>query len=162
MEAIIIGTSLSGKTTLISYLRAHSALNLSEMDEVLTELNNGVYPQNLKYKNEILVPKAITEVLAKKDIVFFTNTNYFSPNDLTKARKLGFKIIQLVINLNELNKRNTLRVNKEGYDDLTQYLQGMTQYQQDINKQGFVDKRIDANQPIEIVAKELLDYLSRF
>jgi hypothetical protein len=51
MKVIVIGTSLSGKTTL--------------------------------YKYKVLAPKVIDEVLNKESVLFFTNTDYFSDEELT-------------------------------------------------------------------------------
>ena len=77
MKLIVIGSSLSGKTTLVRQLRAVHGLSVAEMDEKLTDLNNGVYPADLKYKHEVLAPKAIQDVLGKDSIFFFTSTDYF-------------------------------------------------------------------------------------
>ena len=57
MKAIIIGASLSGKTTVIRELRKISKIPISEIDEKLTEMNGGTYPADSNYKNNILAPK---------------------------------------------------------------------------------------------------------
>ena len=134
MKAIIIGTSLSGKTTLIRYLRSHTQLPLLEIDEELVRVNNGEYP----------------------NIVFFTNTDYFSVESLTEARAKGFKIIQLNLDADKMRERNESRIKNEGYDDLSQYFEGMVKYQAEIREKHLVDTVIDAEKPVEAIAEELL------
>jgi shikimate kinase len=41
MKAIVIGISTTGKTTLVKYLRQHTKVPVSEIDEQLTEKNKG-------------------------------------------------------------------------------------------------------------------------
>lgn len=161
MKTIIIGTSLSGKTTLIRLLRSQTDLPISEIDEELTLINGGQYPANAKLKHEVLTPKVVKKVLGLEEIVFFTNTNYFSLDDLSQAKKLGFKVIQLDLSLDELMRRNESRMKNEGYDDMGQWLEGMLQYQKEIKEAGLVDKLIDANKPTELIAKELTDFISQ-
>ena len=159
MKVIIIGTSLSGKTTLVRYLRANTSLSLLEIDEELTRVNNGKYPTDNIRKHKILIPQIVKNILDQTDVIFFTNTDYFTVEDLKQARKNGFKILQLSLDLEQLQKRNTLRVQKEGYSDLNQWLRGMVDYQTTVREKGLVDKVINANQATEYIAKELIDYL---
>lgn len=161
MKAIIIGTSLSGKTTLIRLLRTKTNLPISEMDEELTLLNRGKFPSDYKLKYEIVAPKVINKILNREEIVFFTNTDYFTIKDLSHAKKLGFKIIQLQLSLEELIKRNESRMKNEGYDDMGQWLEGMLEYQAEIKDAGLVDKDIDANKSTELIAEELIEYIGK-
>jgi len=119
MKALIIRTSLSGKTIIIKYLRPKTNVPISEMDEELKRLNKGKYPEDIEYKLKVLTPKIIDKTLNRKNIIFFTNTDYFTTEDLFTARKRGFKIIQLELDLDQLKKRNEYRVKNEGYDDLS-------------------------------------------
>ena len=157
MRTIIIGPSLSGKTTLVRYLRTKTNLLVAEIDEELTQLNNGEYPADDKYKHEVLAPKVIENVLARDEILFFTNTDYFTENNLKVARTKGFKIVLLSLDLNELKKRNETRVKKEGYSDLSQWLEGMVEYQTKIEKLGLVDFILDASLPTGKIAHELIN-----
>jgi broad-specificity NMP kinase len=156
MKAIIIGTSLVGKTTLIKYLRNTTKLPVSEMDEELAKLNNNVYPSDDNYKHRVLAPKVVNNILDLDEIIFFTNTDYFTPQDLQKARRKGFKVIQLLLDIKELQRRNEYRVKNDGYSDLSQWFEGMINYQDNIKLKGLVDKEIVAAQPIEDIANELL------
>ncbi|MEN8252870.1 MAG: hypothetical protein ABFQ62_00620 [Patescibacteria group bacterium] len=158
MKAIIIAPSLSGKTSIIKYLQENYDFNVSEMDEELTKINNGKFPEDAKSKHDVLAFKVIKQILLLKDIIFFTNTNYFSDQDLIKAKELGFKIIQLDLSIEELRKRNKKRMENEGYDDMSRWLDGMVEYQENIFEKGFVDRKISAVQPASEAVKDLLDY----
>ena len=159
MKAIIIGSSLSGKTTLIRYLRSKTDLPLLEVDEELVRINHGQYPTDNDHKHKVLIPEIIKDILNRDDIIFFTNTDYFGLEDLKKACKNGFQIIQLSLDLIELKKRNQFRVKNEGYPDVNQWLEGMIKYQTEMREKSLVDKVINANQPIENIASELIAYL---
>ena len=158
MKLIIIGPSLSGKTTLINELRKDNDFSISEMDELLTALNEGEYPLDVNYKNNVLVPQIIEKILDQKDIIFFTNTNYFGEKDLKNAKNTGFKIIQLDVDYQELMGRNLNRVNNENYEDMSPWLKGMLAYQNEIQKKGLVDEIIDANKPISETINHLKKY----
>ena len=155
MKGIVIGVSLSGKTTVAKYFRSNTSISVSEMDEELTKLNNGKYPTDVEHKHKSLAPKVIKGFLNKKDVLFFTNTDYFSLDDLRKAKDKGFKIIQLELGLDELNKRNKNRVKNEGYDDLSKWLEGMILYQKKIRNAGVVDIVIDASLSVERISEEI-------
>ena len=155
MKGIVIGASLSGKTSVAKFLRANTDISVSEMDEELTRLNKGKYPTDVEHKRESLAPKVVKDLLNRGDVLFFTNTDYFSLDDLRKAKNKGFKIIQLELSLDELNKRNKNRVKKEGYDDLSKWFEGMVVYQEKIRNAGVVDIVVDASQSLERISEEI-------
>jgi tRNA uridine 5-carbamoylmethylation protein Kti12 len=161
MKAIIIGASCSGKTTLIRNIRGKIKSPISEMDNELMALNDGEFPKNFKYKMKVLAPKAVKKVLSKKNIIFFTNTDYFTAKVLPKAKKEGFKIIQLKASLKEMKRRNAKRVRNEGYDNLSRYFKGMLEYQTKIKSLGLIDSTIDADQPPRKSASALLKLLKQ-
>ncbi|HEC63993.1 MAG TPA: hypothetical protein ENI23_01725 [bacterium] len=158
MKAIIIGASLSGKTTIIKKLKGTS-INIIEMDEELTRLNEGVFPANHKDKMKI-ARKAIKSLLAMKGIVFFTNTDYFTVKDLSEAREKGFKIIQLEVSLEELLKRNGKRVREEGYQDMSEWLPGMVEYQKETFQLGLIDKKLNGEDRAEDIVRDIETYLT--
>lgn len=159
-KVIIIGPSTFGKTTIMMHLQGKTAVPLDESDAVLTLLNNGVYPTDDKYKMDVLVPQMIDNVLTLKTIMFFSNTDYFKPEDLEKARMSGFKIIELKVDKEVMKARNKGRIDNDGYKDLSMYFSGMLSYMEDIKKKGLVDYEIDSNQPVEQVADELLQLIT--
>ena len=157
IKIIVIGTSLTGKTTLVKHLRKTQKINVSEIDDELTRLNGGTFPTDDKQKTEVLAPIVISELLDKEEIIFFTNTDYFSPDDLKIARMAGFKIVQLVLTKYEMETRNAERIEKEGYEDHSEWFDGMLEYQKEIFNLGLVDLVIDAGMPTEEIAKELVN-----
>lgn len=154
-KVIVIGASLSGKTTLVKYLRNKTLLSVSEIDDELTQLNNGIFPQDIEYKNKVLFPQILRNILNSSDIIFFTNTWYFSTKDLERVRKRGFKIIQLIVSLETLLERNKSRL-RDGYADMEKYLKGMVAYQRKVERKHLVDYVLDGNQQVEKVVDELL------
>ena len=160
MKVIVIGPSLSGKTTVIRQLCLITEIPVFEMDEELTKLNKGSYPTESEYKQKALAPKVIDRILNKENIIFFTNTDYFSVDDLVTAKLKGFEIIQLVLDFEKLMKRNEQRVKNEGYEDLSKWFRGMLKYQEILREKGLVDKIIQADQPVTNIVKEILKTLS--
>jgi guanylate kinase len=158
-KAFIIGTSLTGKTTLIRYLRERTNLQIQEIDEEILRLNEGSWPKDDRYKHTVLAPRIKANVLSQENILFFTNANYFSQSDLMEARQKGFKIIQLFVDKEELDKRNKKRVENEGYEDHNRWFDSMLNYQKEIKEKGFVDFVIQTNKPVEKIAQELSEFL---
>jgi|WetSurMetagenome_2_1015567.scaffolds.fasta_scaffold194665_3 adenylate kinase family enzyme len=156
MKTIVIGPSLSGKTTIIRELRKTTNIPVSEMDAMLTEANNGDFPSDIDYKNTVLAPKVIADILSKEEIIFFTNTNYFSLEDLQRAKEKGFKIVILDMTKEELIKRNNNRVKNEHYQDQSQWLDGMLKYQNNLIEKGLVDQKLDGSQSINQIISDLL------
>lgn len=131
-KAIIIGASTTGKSTLIKHLRENTDLVLDEMDDMLTRMNDGVYPKDGDYRHKVLEPRIVREVLDKDNIVFFTNTHIFSAKDLKQAHKVGFIIIQLLLPREKMKSRNRSRMEHEDYDDVSMYFKYMIEYQEEI------------------------------
>lgn len=154
MKIIVIGASLSGKTTLVRHLQSRN-ISCSEIDEELTIMNGGSYPTDINQKHLEMVPKIIADVLNRQDVLFFTNTDYFTLDDLRKAKVSGFKIYQLDISLPELAKRNKERIEGGKYEDMTPWLEDMVDYQNELKKIGLIDKTIDATLPVEKIANEI-------
>jgi len=160
-KAIIIGTSLTGKTTTITHLRKTTKLPLREIDEELTKANGGTFPHDHIYKDIVLVPAVKTQILASDNIIFFTNAQYFTIEDLQKARQKGLKIIQFFADKEVLLQRNKQRMRDEGYEDHSRWLDAMFAYQKEIKDKGLVDAVIETNKPVEDVAKELITVLNK-
>ena len=157
VRAIILGPQCSGKTTLKRYLSSKSALPLVEEDEVFTDLNDGVYPADIEYKEKTLRPKLEEKVRQSDDIVFLTS--YCSPVLLKELKLKGFKILQLVLDEGEFNRRDERRIKEDGYENASIWSKEILEFHRKVGDEGLVDKVIDANQPIEVVAKEALEFL---
>jgi len=158
-KAIIIGASTVGKTTLLKQLKAHTQLAISESDDKLISLNGGEFPKDYNYKRNVLAPKMVADVLLQKRIIFFSNVDYFTYQDLITARQRGFKLIQLILPREDMESRNNHRIKHEGYDDLTIHFDRMEAYQKNIFDKDMIDKVITTNKPVENVLQELMDYL---
>lgn len=83
----------------------------------------------------------------------------FSAEALAEARKLGFVVIQLLLSREKMESRNKYRMEHDGWDDISMYFKYMIDYQEEIKKKGVVDKEINADQPVKIIAKEVLETL---
>ena len=88
MKVIVIGPSLSGKTTLIRQLQKRISEPISEIDNELTKMNGGSFPADPEYKHTVLAPKVVQKVLESDNIIFFTNTDYFT-KEVTGTRYTG-------------------------------------------------------------------------
>lgn len=160
-KVIIIGASTAGKSTLMKYLEGKINLPLDEMDDMLAKMNNGIYPKDGDYRHKVLYPRIVKEVLGRDQIMFFANTHIFPVEDLKQARKLGFVIIQLILSREKMESRNKYRMEHDGWDDISMYFKYMIEYQEEIKNKGVVDKSINADQPVEIIAKEVLETLNK-
>ncbi|MBP9817212.1 hypothetical protein KBC75_00460 [Candidatus Shapirobacteria bacterium] len=147
MKTIIIGASLSGKTTLATHLRSKN-IQYREIDEELT--TSDVHE---KYADQI--PKILKDAFAQKDILLIANTDYLTLDDLREAKKLGFKIYQLEITVTEATRRNQINL-KSGKEDLSLYLDGNFDYQSELKRAGLIDKSLDATLPVEKLVKEII------
>ena len=157
MKIIVNGASLSGKTALVLYLRDKTDFPIREIDEELTELNGGEFPVGEDLKKNILTLKVVKKVIAQDKIIFFTNTDYFTSNNLRDAREKGFKILQLDLALVDLLERNEYRMKNQGYGDMSQWLAGMVDYQKKIRDEDLVDTILDASKPTSEIAKEIFE-----
>lgn len=150
---LIIGASLSGKTSLVKFLRESTNIKVSEIDEKLTDLNHGSFPSDSKYKKEVLFPKIFKWLLSEKDVIFFSNVWYFEPEDISRLRESGFTVIYLNVGIENLRRRNTLRIDK-GYEDMEPYLNDMILYFNEIKD--LIDNVIDANKSFASVSDDLI------
>lgn len=157
-KVIMVGPQLVGKTTLVRYFRAHTDLPVLELDEEIMRLNNGVWPKDDNYKNQILVPKIENDIKNRKNSIFVTS--YFSKENIKDAKQNGFKVIQLELGIKKLKNRNVYRMKHEGYDDASKWFQQNLRYQKQIQKEGLVDKMIYTDKAVEKVAREIIKFLN--
>ncbi|MBC7981804.1 hypothetical protein H7X65_01885 [Candidatus Parcubacteria bacterium] len=156
-KAIILGPQCSGKTTLKKYFQEHQALPLVEEDELFTELNNGEYPQDIEYKENVLRPKLEEKIRESENIIFLTS--YCDRILLMELKEKGFKVIQLVLEMDEFQRRNTKRMSDEGYDDANTWAKEIFNFHQEVRDKGWVDLEVDATLPVEKIAEQILKFL---
>ena len=156
-KVIILGAQCSGKTTIVRFLRENKDLPLIEEDEAFTKLNNGTYPNDIEYKENTLRPKLEEEIRKSENLIFITS--YCNP-DLVRDLKLkGFKTIQLVLDRAKLEERNKKRMAEQGCDDATQWMEENLKFHQKMQNEGFVDKIIDTDRPVEEVVEDILNFI---
>ena len=155
-KIIILGPQCSGKTTLKKYLQQQdSTLPLLEEDELFMELNGGEYPQDIEYKEKTLRPKLEEKIRQADNMIFLTS--YCNPELLKELKSKGFKIIQLVLEMEEFNRRNEKRMKEQGYADANTWAKEVLGFHQEVRDAGLVDKKIDATLPVGEIAKSLLE-----
>jgi len=152
---IILGPQCSGKTTLARFLKERwPNLPITEEDELFVELNGGEYPHDIEYKEKILRPKLEEKIRQSDNLIFFTS--YCNPELLKELKSKGFKVIQLVLETEEFNRRNEKRMKEQGYADANTWAKEVFGFHQDAREKGLIDKEIDAILPTEEIAKEIL------
>lgn len=158
-KVLIIGASTTGKTTLLNSLKTHTSIPILESDDELISLNGGTYPFDSQLKMEKLAPLMVKKVLEMDQVIFLSNTHYFTPQNLEQARQKGFFIIQLQLDREIMHQRSDYRMKHQGYEDHTVYFDDMLNYQKEIADLGLIDKVIDTSLPISEVANEILKIL---
>lgn len=162
---IIFSPSCGGKTTIIQHLMELvdrsllTKLYVSEIDKELSELNEGEYPVDYEHRMKVILPKVIDKVLSQDSLIFFSNTDYFTIDDVVKAREVGFQIVNLRVPYLELVQRNELRVKNQGYDSQLEWLKGMIEYQDALSNQGLIDHELDGMGEIEQVVNRVISLL---
>lgn len=154
-KVIILGPQCSGKTTLKKYLEQQDpTLPLVEEDELFMELNGGEYPHDIEFKEKILRPKLEEKIRQADNLIFLTS--YCNPELLKELKFKGFKVIQLVLKMDEFNRRNDIRMREQGYADANTWAKEVFSFHQEARDIGLVDKEISANLPIKMIASEVL------
>ena len=159
MKLLVIGSQLSGKTTLARYLRKHSTEPVFEIDEEILKLNNNEWPEDNKYKDNVLIPKIYKSMASKGSVIFITKSA-FPASTLNQFKRASFKIILLRLSRSEISRRNEHRMKHESYADATPWIDGQLANHEDILAQGYIDDEIDASQSTEDIANALLNYNS--
>jgi adenylate kinase family enzyme len=157
-KAVILGPQCSGKTTLTKYLEQNFQLPLIEEDDLFTQLNGGEYPQDIEYKEKTLRPQLEDKIRNAESMIFLTS--YCNRILLQELKDKGYKVIQLELDDEEFQKRNEKRMREQGYADANTWAKEVFGFHKDVKEKGMVDKGIDVKQPIENIAKELLEFLN--
>lgn len=156
-KIVILGPQCSCKTTLARFFREHNpGLPIVEEDELFTELNGGEYPQDVEYKEKTLRPKIEEKIRQSDNLIFLTS--YCNPVLLKELKSKGFKVIQLLLDQEEFQKRNEKRMRENGYADANTWAKEVFSFHDEVKNEGWADKNIDAKLPIETVASEILSF----
>lgn len=155
MKLIVMGPPLSGKTTLALHLRSlNTELRIADFDEEILALNNGVWPAH--DSDELIGYDSITfeNILTKDNVIFMT---YEQPmSRIIRAKELGFKVIQLIADYPELERRNFERIKLHPHNDAFQFVPKNLAQQRINHGSGLVDVCIDATLPTQKIAQDLL------
>jgi GTPase SAR1 family protein len=157
-KLIVIGVSTAGKTTLVRHLRDEYQADVLEFDEELIGRNGGSYPFDVDYRRSVIVPIIQEDILSRSSVVFFTNPYCFTVEQIEWARKNGFQIVELLLDREEMLRRNQRRIEEEGYGDHSPYLDEMIEHQTALSDRGLIDKSIDASRSTAVIAEELVAY----
>ncbi len=155
-SAIIIGSPLVGKTTLVKYIRTHSPLKMMELDEEIIKENNGFWPKDEKRRTKLL-EQVTDKLLASNDFIFFTS--YFPKAGIQELKEKGILVIQLTLPLEELLRRNDQRMKENDEPSTEEYIHQNLEFQTEIKDEGFVDHIISANTTTENIAERIFKLL---
>ena len=155
---IILAPSAGGKSTLMRYLRDNSDLPVFEMDEEVMRANGNEWPRDNDYKDKVLVPQIVKNILEKPRVVYLAS---YIPEDLLEiARTKGFKVILIAVSVDELLKRNNKRIEQENYDDSSPWIEGQLKTYKGLVEKGLVDVSINGEQDIKTIADEIITLFS--
>lgn len=160
VKLIVIGVSTVGKTTLVRHLRREYQADVLEFDEELIRRNGGTYPSDVHHRRNVVVPAIQEDILDRQSIVFFTNPYCFTPDQVALARQTGFRIVELVLDRAEMERRNAHRMAEEGYADHSSYLDEMIEHQQALTTRNVIDLSLDASTPTTKIAEALVSFMN--
>lgn len=153
---LIIGTQLAGKTTLVNYFRKHTNIAVTEIDEEILKRSDNTWPKDLQYKEDVLVPEIINELILKENIILFAS--YLSKPLIYKLKENKYKIVILEVSRDEIARRNSVRTSIEKNDDTSRWMVGEIELQGYLEQNGLVDGYIDAEAPTETIAEKILKF----
>jgi predicted ABC-type ATPase len=153
-KMIILAPAAGGKSTLVNYLRAHTKLNITEVDEEILRANNYSWPDDRDYKDVVIIPDIAKRIINMDSVIYFT---YRVPADLLRrARDNGFKVVLLDVGVAELERRNIKRMSEQGYDDISHWFEVQLKNYEDLNREGLVDHVIDGHRTTKEIAEDII------
>jgi len=152
-KLLILAPSAGGKSTLMRYLREHTHFNIAEMDEEVMKENDNVWPSDNDHKDRVIVPKVVKNIISKKQVIYLAS---YVPIDLIReAQGVGFKIILLDIDEEELQKRNKERMRDENYNDASAWFKMQLDSYKKLQVEGLVDIILDGAQAPAKIAERI-------
>lgn len=149
---VVLGPPLAGKSTIVRHLRASDpTLSVKELDEELIAENGGTWPADAETRTR-LIPHIVRRILDMgSPVVFFTT--YIDPDTLQAFRRKGFLVAQLSVPPETLRLRAERRRQETGETDPEPYIRQNISYQEEIRRQGLVDRVVDATASVgEVVS----------
>jgi gluconate kinase len=159
MKLFIFGAQCAGKTTIVRSLASKTTLPIIEMDDEIMRLNNGVWPKNLKYKEEVLDPQVYQLAMDMPGVIFFEN--HMSVEQTRKFKGAGFSVLLIKVGREELLRRNGQRVKEEKYDDASKWIAMQLENIDELQKNHLIDFTINGEQPVDKVINELLRFIKQ-
>lgn len=157
-KLILLAPSAGGKSTLMRYMREHTGFNIREMDEEVMKVNDNKWPDDNKYKDQVLVPMIVKKILDEDDVLYLTS--YVPEELLVKAKSSGFKVLLLDVSIHELNRRNKKRMTAEHYADASPWLELQLNTFNKLKDKGLVDEVIDGHSSTEDIASAISNYIA--
>lgn len=152
---IVLAPSTGGKTTLVRYLRDNSPdLPVYEIDEEIMRENGEKWPEDDKYKNKVLIPRMSRRIAGLDEAIFFSS--YIPDEILKESKENGFRVLVLDISIDELKRRNEQRIEEEGYDDSSSWLELQRDTNLRLIKEGIADSTIDGHKATRDIAEAIL------
>ena len=159
VKIILLAASAGGKSTLMKYMREHTNLNVMEMDEEIIKINHGTWPNDNNYKDQILVPKIVENILDKDEVIYLAS--YVPDYLIEKARLNNFKVLLLEVSIDELIRRNKHRMKIERYEDASHWFRSQINTFNKLKEKELVDGVINGNSSTEDIAIEISSYITQ-
>jgi adenylate kinase family enzyme len=159
MQLFIFGAQCAGKTTTVRSLAAKTTLPIIEMDDEIMRLNNGVWPKDMKYKEQMLDPQVYQLVADMPDVIFFEN--HMSVEQTRQFKEAGFSILLIEVSRDELLRRNKQRVKEEKYDDASKWIEMQLENIDELQRNHLIDFTIDREQSVNKVIQDLVNFIER-
>lgn len=150
---VIYGAPAVGKTTLVSYLRVHFNVGITELDEEIVKESNGVWPEDAHYRNRVIVPRILERIGQLDGGIFITSG--LTTNFVLAVRRNHGKVALLYLSEEKLIERNNKRIAESGHDVIDQIKLNLAD-QQRLKKEVGFDYIIDASGTVEEIASEIL------
>ncbi|WP_185094306.1 AAA family ATPase [Curtobacterium sp. PhB137] len=151
MKLLVIGPLASGKTTIARHLRSTTS-TIVDLDDELTRLNGGVYP-DIATRKTVIAPRALAAAAALSDVVLLHST--FDPDDVRALRDAGFTTVLLEVSSEELRRRHRQRQREEGWSN-EEWAEDNRAQIAELGRLALFDHVIDAERAPVVVANDLL------
>lgn len=155
MKLFVFAVQCAGKTTVAKYLRMNTNFNVVEIEDEILKLNAGRWPKDDHFKEEVLIPQILEQICAMPEVIFFEN--HMSVERTVQLKKAGFSVVLLKVSRDELLRRNQRRIEKEGYDDASKWIDSEIENASELERHKLIDASIDGESSTEEVAGGIIN-----